>query len=350
MNCWAPPQGYAAGAGGAGSDTTAWHRTAAGEAIGAARAIGSSDAFDVQGVRGGTRIYDLQSGKFVVNPTGGTVEAEVLRSGGLRLLRTEPTLNRVELGVPSGAYWSSLYPYQGTHRQYDGFAYDAIAVYDAGSGASGVFESRLSSGGMASAPATLTGYTTTSNQSVSTWRTGLGSTNVCSAWASFIRGAVHANGNGGGYTFSSKIASEANALLTFVIDAEGQCGVRYGSAAAPCFYGMSSADWPESGPDRDTGLYLSNGNTGGLSAAGVSVLAFEAAKIGFLGGAAVTQRTSGADLTNNVTAGGTDDTIDNFTDLVVYANDAAAIRNAIYQLARKVKQLNDGLRAFTLFS
>lgn len=64
----------------------------------------------------------------------------------------------------------------------------------------------------------------------------------------------------------------------------------------------------------------------------------------------IAAQTSGANLTNNVTSGGTDDTIANFTDLTIYANDAAAIRNAIYQLSRKVKQLNDGLRAFGLFT
>lgn len=58
------------------------------------------------------------------------------------------------------------------------------------------------------------------------------------------------------------------------------------------------------------------------------------------------QQTSGANLTNSVTSGGTDDTIANFTDLTIYANDAAAIRNDIYQLARKVKQVNDALRLF----
>lgn len=62
------------------------------------------------------------------------------------------------------------------------------------------------------------------------------------------------------------------------------------------------------------------------------------------------QQTSGANVTNNVTSGGTDDTIANYTDLTVYANDAAAIRNDIYQLARKVKQINDGLRLIGWFS
>lgn len=49
-------------------------------------------------------------------------------------------------------------------------------------------------------------------------------------------------------------------------------------------------------------------------------------------------------ITNNVTSGGTDDTIANFSDLSVYATDANAIRNNIYQLARKLGQVTDALR------
>jgi len=71
---------------------------------------------------------------------------------------------------------------------------------------------------------------------------------------------------------------------------------------------------------------------------------------GAFGVAPVTQPTSGADLVNNVTSGGTSDQIDDFTDLSTYATDAAAIRNAIYQLARKLKQVNDGLRDLGLLS
>lgn len=72
--------------------------------------------------------------------------------------------------------------------------------------------------------------------------------------------------------------------------------------------------------------------------------------VGFYGMGNTTQRTSGANLTNNVTVGGVNDTIANFTDLTIYANDAAAIRNDIYQLARKLKQINDGLRVYGLFT
>jgi hypothetical protein len=71
---------------------------------------------------------------------------------------------------------------------------------------------------------------------------------------------------------------------------------------------------------------------------------------GAFGAAPVTQPTSGADLTNNVTSGGTNDQIDNWTDLSTYSTDAAAIRNAIYQLARKLKQVNDGMRDLGLLS
>ena len=72
--------------------------------------------------------------------------------------------------------------------------------------------------------------------------------------------------------------------------------------------------------------------------------------IGFFGATPVAQQSSGADLTNNVASGGTDDVIANFTSLTIYATDAAAIRNDIYQLARKLKQVNDALRLYGLLN
>lgn len=72
--------------------------------------------------------------------------------------------------------------------------------------------------------------------------------------------------------------------------------------------------------------------------------------LGFFAATAVVKQTSGANLTNNVTSGGTNDVIADFTDLTTYANDAAAIRNDIYQLARKLKQVNDALRAYGLLT
>ncbi len=73
--------------------------------------------------------------------------------------------------------------------------------------------------------------------------------------------------------------------------------------------------------------------------------------LGFFGLATpVVKQTSGANLTNSVTSGGSTDVIANYTDLSIYANDAAAIRNDIYQLAKKLKQINDGLRSYGLFT
>ena len=74
-------------------------------------------------------------------------------------------------------------------------------------------------------------------------------------------------------------------------------------------------------------------------------------KIGFWNATPVVQPTgAGADLTNNVTVGGTNNTIADFTDLSTYANDAATIRNDIYQLARSVKFLQDSIRLMGLNS
>jgi hypothetical protein len=75
-----------------------------------------------------------------------------------------------------------------------------------------------------------------------------------------------------------------------------------------------------------------------------------APKIGFLGAAAAIRQVSGAALTNSVTAGGTTDTIANYTSLTTYSTDAAAIRNNIYQLARKIGQINDALRLYGLLT
>ncbi len=74
------------------------------------------------------------------------------------------------------------------------------------------------------------------------------------------------------------------------------------------------------------------------------------AAVGFYNKAAVAQPTDGVALTNSVTAGGTTDTISNWTNLSTYSTDAAAIRNAIYQLARKLKITHDALRSVGLIS
>lgn len=99
------------------------------------------------------------------------------------------------------------------------------------------------------------------------------------------------------------------------------------------------------------GAYFACGGTNFLGLNGAAGLVkIGATTLSFFSATAASQQTSGANLTNNVTSGGTDDTITNWTDLTTYATDATAIRNAVYQLARKLKQINDGLRSYGLFT
>lgn len=95
---------------------------------------------------------------------------------------------------------------------------------------------------------------------------------------------------------------------------------------------------------------LVNTTTDIQNGSGTSRVKVDATGIGFFAATTVAKQTSGANLTNNVTAGGTTDQVDNWTDLTIYANDAAAIRNAVYQLSKKLKQINDGLRSYGLFT
>ena len=69
-----------------------------------------------------------------------------------------------------------------------------------------------------------------------------------------------------------------------------------------------------------------------------------AQNIGLNGATATGQGTRGADITNNVTSGGSSDVIADFTDLNAYLNDAPTIRNNFYQITRALKQINDYLR------
>jgi hypothetical protein len=73
-------------------------------------------------------------------------------------------------------------------------------------------------------------------------------------------------------------------------------------------------------------------------------------KLGWFNSSPVVQQTDGAGLTNNAVASGTTNQIDDFTSLTVYATDAQAIHNDIYQLARKVKIVDDALRLYGLLS
>lgn len=71
------------------------------------------------------------------------------------------------------------------------------------------------------------------------------------------------------------------------------------------------------------------------------------AKVGFFSATPVIRQVSGADLTNNVTIGGTTDTVD---DIAVGGVVGTDVRDALYQLARKNKQVNDALRLYGLLT
>jgi hypothetical protein len=129
-----------------------------------------------------------------------------------------------------------------------------------------------------------------------------------------------------------------------------------------CFFGYGGSTRGDNLQDRGF-IYSQNGGFN-CSVAGDNVIEFtvngiatsnrllcmQVGKMGFFGTSPQSQQTSGGNVTNNVTSGGTTDTIADITDQVIYANDAANIRNDIYQLARKVKQINDGLRVYGMLT
>jgi hypothetical protein len=110
------------------------------------------------------------------------------------------------------------------------------------------------------------------------------------------------------------------------------------------------------------------GNYGSTSASSVNIYgdqvkipANSTGQIGFFSTTPASQQSSAA-LTNNVSSGGTNDTIADFT--VTVSNGTAttsalttdvnsrlsSIRNDIYQLARKVGQINSALRLYGLLA
>lgn len=74
---------------------------------------------------------------------------------------------------------------------------------------------------------------------------------------------------------------------------------------------------------------------------------FSGARMGFFGATAVAQPAVTA-FTNSVTVGGTSNTLTDYADLTVYASDASTIRNNIYQLGLSVSQCKAALRSLGL--
>lgn len=133
------------------------------------------------------------------------------------------------------------------------------------------------------------------------------------------------------------------------------CDARAGTDTNTVGGDLSIAGGTNTGTGIGGGLLFKTAPSTGVSGtgAGTPTTNFQItgdAKLAWFGVTPVVKQTSGANLTNNVTAGGTTDQIDNYTDLTIYANDAAAIRNNLYQLSRKLKQVNDALRAYGLLT
>lgn len=109
----------------------------------------------------------------------------------------------------------------------------------------------------------------------------------------------------------------------------------------------------DAGSSDETGGAVKGSVQIGTGAATHAVRLCGTAKLSFFGATDQAQQTSGANLTNNVTAGGTDNTVDDVVAAAVIITNAAdftTTRNAIYQLARKLKQVNDALRAYGLLT
>lgn len=147
-------------------------------------------------------------------------------------------------------------------------------------------------------------------------------------------------------------------IVRFATDAEALAGTANNVAVTPAqVQSAASVDFaspPVLGygsttprPVASTTL-TSTGITTLASGAGVAARVGNATgTIGFFGATGVTQVTQAA-LTNSVTVGGVTGTIANFTDLSVYANDAAEIRNDIYQLSLSLSGVVTALRNYGL--
>jgi hypothetical protein len=152
-------------------------------------------------------------------------------------------------------------------------------------------------------------------------------------------------------------ADVVNSTVRAATTAEATAGVLdyvYISPATASAIG-AGADFASPGPIGSTtpnsGIFTTLASTGSsaiASGTGVAArLGNSTGTLGFFGSTGATQVTQAA-LTNSVTAGGTTGTIANYTDLSIYANDSAAIRNDIYQLSLALTNVVGALRSYGL--
>lgn len=92
------------------------------------------------------------------------------------------------------------------------------------------------------------------------------------------------------------------------------------------------------------GLAIGGGTEGAVNVANRST-----ALLGFFATSAAARQSSAA-LTNNVTSGGTTDVVDDISSSGATFANLTSTRNAVYQLARKVKEIGDALRLHGLLA
>lgn len=154
-------------------------------------------------------------------------------------------------------------------------------------------------------------------------------------WTGAVRAATVTEAAAGDsdqlYISPSTLASSIEALIDLELTAPGPIG----------------SVTPSSGAFT---TLTSTGITTLASGAGVAAkLGNATGTVGFFGATGATKVTQGA-ITNSVTSGGTTGTIANYTDLSVYATDAAAIRNNIYQLSLALSNVVGALRSYGLLA
>lgn len=160
---------------------------------------------------------------------------------------------------------------------------------------------------------------------------------------------------GGDTNVNGSITCQGNGVLVFTNNSKEQFRIQSTSAddSLQVVAGTGGGTLSVRGSSTNADVNVTGKGSGGVRLRdGGSTERFRVntTGIGFFATAPAAQQTSGANLTNNITSGGTDDTLTNWTDLSTYSTDAAAIRNAVYQLGRKLKQINDGLRTYGMFT
>lgn len=157
--------------------------------------------------------------------------------------------------------------------------------------------------------------------------------------------ATLAGGAGGGAYFLGGTGGNGSGAM-----ASGNGGDVYITGGA--------AGTPGGGGSGDGGNVIINAGYSGAGVLGTIVLGAISYSItiganttlmSFFGKPVVAQPNAGGTITNSITSGGTADTFVDFTDLATYSNDAATIRNNMYQMAAKLKKMDDALRALGIF-